>query len=151
MATKKIFIVFVLPIIFSVAFASVVMYDILQKPDRELNMWPMSSDGHSSHSESIEIQGLKKQYSSSEPIEIRVSVADPAFDCGDLYITIHSSDSVVTQGGFFEQCFEKRNETLPIGEDFSKIVKNSGSYEIKAEMVSKELSNISVTEKFIVN
>ena len=75
MASKKIFVVFILPIIFSVAFASFVMSDILQKPDRELNMWPMSSsEGHSSHSKSIEIQGLQKQYSSSEPVEIRVSV-----------------------------------------------------------------------------
>ena len=80
-----------------------------------------------------------------------MSVTDSAFDCGDLYITIHSSDSeVVTQGGFFEQCFEQRNETLPIGEEFSKVVKNPGSYEIKAEMISKELSNISVKEKFTV-
>ena len=151
MASKKIFVVFILPIIFSVAFASFVMSDVLQKTDRELNMWPMSSSGgHSSHGQTIEIQGLQKQYSSSEPVEIRVSVTDSAFDCGDLYITIHSSDSVVTQGGFFEQCFKQRNETLPVGEEFSKIVKNPGSYEIKAEMVSKELSNISVKEKFTV-
>ena len=127
------------------------MYDILQKPDRELNMLPMSSDGHSSHSKSIEIQGLQKQYSSSDPVEIRISVTDPSFDCGDLYITIQSSDSeVVTQGGFFEQCFKQKNETLPIGEDFSKIIKNPGSYEIKAEMISKDLSNISIKEKFTV-
>ena len=151
MASKKIFVVFILPIIFSVTFASFVMFDILQKPDRDLNMWPMSSSGgHSSHNTSIEIQGLQQQYSSSEPVEIRVSVTDSAFDCGDLYITIQSSNSVVTQGGFFEQCFEQRNETLPIGEEFSKIVKNPGSYEIKAEMVSKELSSISVKEKFTV-
>ena len=152
MASKKIFVVFILPIIFSVAFASAVMSDILQEPDRELNMWPMSSsEGHSSHSKSIEIQGLQQQYSSSEPVEIRVSVTDSTFDCGDLYITIRSSGSdVVTQGGFFEQCFEQRNETLPIGEEFSKVVKNPGSYEIVAEMVSKELSSISVKEKFTV-
>ena len=88
MASRKIFVVFILPILFSVTFASFVMYDILQKPDRELNMWPMSSsDGHSSHSKSIEIQGLQKQYSSSEPVEIRISVTDTSFDCGDLVTT----------------------------------------------------------------
>ena len=152
MASKKIFVVFILPVIFSITFGSAVMYDILQKPDRELNMWPMSSsDGHSSHSKSIEIQGLLTQYSSSEPVEIRVSVTDSSFNCGDLYVTISSSNSdVVTQGAFFEQCFEQRNETLPIGEEFSKIVKNPGSYEIVAEMVSKELSSISVKERFTV-
>ena len=42
MATKRIFVVFVLPVIFSIIFGSAVMADILQKPDRELNMWPMS-------------------------------------------------------------------------------------------------------------
>ena len=152
MASKKVFVVFILPVLFSIAFGSAVMSDILQKPDRELNMWPMSSSGgHSLNNSSIEIQGLNKQYSSSEPVEIRVSVTDSSFDCGDLYITIYSSNSdVVTQGGFFEQCFEQRNETLPIGEDFSKIVKNPGSYEIIAEMVSKELSSISVKERFTV-
>ena len=151
MASKKVFVVFILPVIFSVAFGSAVMSDVLQMPDRELNMWPMYSDGYSSHSKSIEIQGLHKQYSSSEPVEIRVSVTDSSFNCGDLYITIYSSNSeVVTQGGFFEQCFEQRNETLPIGEEFSEIVKNPGSYEITAEMVSKELSNISVKERFTV-
>ena len=152
MVSKKVFVVFILPVLFSIAFGSAVMSDILQKPDRELNMWPMSSSGgHSSNNSSIEIQGLNKQYSSSEPVEIRVSVTDSSFDCGDLYITIYSSNSdVVTQGGFFEQCFEQRNETLPIGEDFSKIVKNPGSYEIIAEMVSKELSSISVKERFTV-
>ena len=56
-------IVFVLPVIFSIVFGSAVMADTLQKPDRELNMWPMtfsgeSSHGKSSHGSGIEIIGL---------------------------------------------------------------------------------------------
>ena len=43
MVTKKVLVVFVLPVIFSLIFGSAVMADILQKPDRELNMWPISS------------------------------------------------------------------------------------------------------------
>ena len=34
--------VFVLPIIFTVIVGSIVMADILEKPDRQLNMWPFS-------------------------------------------------------------------------------------------------------------
>ena len=69
-----------------------VLNDILQKPDRELNMLPMySSDGASSHGSLIEIVGLSKQYSTSQPVEIQVMVDDDDFNCGDLYITIYSS------------------------------------------------------------
>ena len=156
MASKKIFLVFVLPVIFSVLFSAAVMADILDKPDRELNMWQISysegSSSHSSsHSEPIEIIGLSNQYSTSSPVEIQVKISDSSFDCGDLYVTIYSSgDEVVTQGGFFEQCFESGNKLLPIDDEFSKVVDSSGSYEITAQMVSKDLKNISTTEKFTV-
>ncbi len=56
MATKKVFVVFVLPAIFSLVFGSAVMADILQKPDRELNMWPISSsEEFSTNTTNIEI------------------------------------------------------------------------------------------------
>ena len=153
MASRRIFVVFILPVIFSVVFGSVVLADILQKPDRELNMWPMSSsEGLSSHTSTIEIIGLSKQYSTSQPVEIQVKIDDLSFNCGDLYITIYFSgnDDVVVQGGFFEQCFEKRNQVIPIGDEFSKIVDNPGSYEIVAEMVSKDLKNISTRGTFTI-
>ena len=153
MASKRIFVVFVLPVVFSVVFGSVVLIDILQKPDRELNMWSMSSsEGFSSHTSPIEIIGLSKQYSISQPIEIQVKIGDLSFNCGDLYVTIYSSvnDDVVVQGGFFEQCFEKGTQIIPVGGEFSKIIDNPGSYEIVAEMVSKELKNISTREMFTV-
>ena len=152
MASKRIFVVFVLPVIFSIVFGSVVLTDILQKPDRELNMWPMSSsEGFSSHTP-IEIVGLSKQYSTVEPVEIQVKIDDLSFNCGDLYVTIYSSgkSDVITQGGFFEQCFEKGSKILPIGDEFSKIVDTPGSYEIVVEMVSKELKNISTRGTFTI-
>ena len=43
MVSTRLFVVFILPIIFSVIVGSIVMADTLQKPDRELNMWPMSN------------------------------------------------------------------------------------------------------------
>ncbi len=109
MATKKVLVVFVLPIIFSLIFGSAVMADILQKPDRELNMWPMSSsEGFSPYNAPIEIIGLSKQYSTSEPIEIQVKIDDSSFNCGVLYVTIYTTgkNDVLTPRGFVEQCFE---------------------------------------------
>jgi hypothetical protein len=153
MATKKILAVFVLPAIFSLIFGSAVMAEILQKPDRELNLWPISSsEGFSNNYDPIEIIGLSKQYSTSEPIEIQVKINDSSFDCGDLYVTIYSSEKndVITQSGFFEQCFEQGSTILPVGDEFSKVIDSSGTYEIVAEMVSKKLMNISTSEVFTV-
>ena len=153
MATRKVLVVFVLPAIFSLIFASAVMAEILQKPDRELNLWPVSSsEGFSNNYDSIEIIGLSKQYSTSEPIEIQVKINDSSFDCGDLYVTIYSSEKndVITQSGFFEQCFEQGSTILPVGDKFSKVIDTFGSYEIVAEMVSKKLMNISTSEVFTV-
>lgn len=152
MATKRVFVVFVLPIIFSIVIGSAVLSDVLQKPGRELNMWPMSySESAPSHSSPIEIIGLSKQYTTTEPVEIQVKVGDSSFSCGDLYITIYSSgkSDVITQGGFFEQCFES-NSLIPVGEEFSKVIDTPGSYEIVTEMVSKQLKNISTKGTFTV-
>ncbi len=153
MVTKKVFVVFVLPLIFSLIFGSVVMADILQKPDRELNMWPMSSsEVVSTHNAPIEIIGLSKQYSTSEPIEIQVKIDDSSFDCGDLYVTIYTSgrNDVITQSGFFEQCFEQGSTILPVEDEFSKVIDIPGSYEIVVVMISKKLMNISTSEVFTV-
>ena len=153
MVTKKVLVVFVLPAIFSLIFGSAVMAEILQKPDRELNLWPVSfSEGFSNNYDSIEIIGLSKQYSTSEPIEIQVKINDSSFDCGDLYVTIYSSgkNDVISQSGFFEQCFEQGSTILPVGDKFSEVIDTFGSYEIVAEMVSKKLMNISTSEVFTV-
>ena len=151
MVTQKVFLVFGLPVIFSIIFGYAVLNDILQEPNRELNIWPMSFSETTSHDAIIEIIGLSNQYSTSEPVEIKINVNDSSFDCGDLYVTIYSSENnVITQGGYFEQCFEEGNYLLPIGDSFSEIVDIPGSYEIVVEMVSKELKNISIRGIFTV-
>ena len=156
MATKRVFVVFVLPVIFSLVFGSIVMNDILQKPGRDLNMWPMSSsEGLSSHDDNdaqIEIVGLSKQYSTLEPVEIRVKINDPSFECGDLYVTIYTSgkNDVLTQSGFLEQCFEKGNQIIPVNDNFSKVIDKPGSYYLVTEMVSKDLKNTSARGTFTV-
>ena len=152
MVTSRQLVVFVLPVIFSIIFGSVVMADTLQKPDRELNMWPMSSsENSSSHNSDLKIIGLSNQYLVSEPIEIQVKVNDISFSCGDLYITIYTSgkSDVVTQGGFFNQCLENGN-LFPINDKFSKIITVPGSYQIVADIVSDDLTNISTSGIFTV-
>ncbi len=154
MATRAIvYVVFLLPIISSIIFGSLVLNGILiEKPERELNMWRFDSDFVSGHD--VEILGLEKQYSTSEPIEIQVLIGDSLFDCGDLYITIYDVSSfakqVVTQSGFFEQCFEKNNLSLPMGDEFSVVV-DPGNYEIVIQMVDENgRNNISTSAKFTV-
>jgi len=151
MASSKVIIVFVLPVIFSIIFGSAVMADTLQKPDRELNMWPMTFSGNSSHDSDIEIIGLENQYSVSKPVQIQVKINDSSFSCGDLYITIYASGSsdVVTQGGFFNQCVKNGN-LLPNNDNFSKIIDSPGSYKIVADIVSTDLSNISTSGIFTI-
>ena len=151
MVSSKLIVVFVLPVVFSIIFGSAVMADTLQKPDRELNMWPMTFSGNSSHNSDIQIIGLSNQYSTSEPIEIQVKINDSSFTCGDLYITVYASESsdVITQGGFFNQCV-KDGTLFPINDKFSKVITVSGSYKIVADVVSTDLSNISTTGTFTV-
>jgi hypothetical protein len=151
MVSSRLFLVFVLPVIFSIIFGSAVMADTLQKPDRELNMWPITFSGNSSHNSDIKIIGLANQYSISEPVEIQVKINDSSFVCGDLYITIYASESsdVVTQGGFFNQCVKDGN-LFPINDKFSKVITVSGSYNIVVDVVSADLSNISTTGTFTV-
>ena len=153
MVSIRLFIVFILPIIFSILVGSVVMADTLQKPDRELNMWPMSnSESSNSHGSLIEIIGLSSQYYISEPVEIEVKISNSSFNCGDLYITIYTLEKsdVVTQDGFFEQCFENGSSILPINDKFSKAISISGSYQLVVDMVSKDQSNISTSGIFTV-
>ncbi len=147
MISSKLIIVFILPIIFSIIFGSAVMADILQKPDRELNMWPMSF----SEGSSLKIIGLSNQYLISEPIEVQVKVTDSSFSCGDLYITIYTSENsdIVTQDGFFNQCL-KNGDLFPNNDKFSKIITVPGSYQMTIDIVSNELSNISTSEIFTI-
>ena len=151
MVSSKLIVVFVLPVVFSIIFGSAVMADTLQKPDRELNMWPMTFSGNSSHNSNVQIIGLSNQYSISEPIEIQVKINDSSFTCGDLYITVYASESsdVITQGGFFNQCIKDGN-LFPINDKFSKVITVFGSYKIVADVVSTDLSNISTTGTFTV-
>ena len=58
MASKRVFIVFILPVILSIIIGSAVLSDVLQKPGRELNMWPMSNSEGTGTSHSSPIEGI---------------------------------------------------------------------------------------------
>lgn len=152
MATRLVYIVFVLPVILSIAFGTVVMADVLQSPERELNMWPMSNSNIISNDESISIIGLEKQYSISTPIQIQVKVDDSQFDCGDLYVTVYSGKhAVVTQSGFLQQCFDENNSFLPIDDNFSEIIDTPGQYDLVVKMTDQnQKSTITTSSKFTI-
>lgn len=156
MTAKIAYFVFLFPVIISLALGSFVMAAVLNEPERELNMWPFkTSVANKVQSDSIKIISLQQEYSSSTPINIQVSVTDPTFDCGDLYITIYDLNSspkqVVTQSGYFGQCFQKDNLVLPVDDEFSEKIGDLGQYEIVAEINDKHYKKtITTSEKFTI-
>ena len=154
MATGTTYLVFLLPIVFSFLFGGAVLGLVLLEPDRELNMMQFGSSGPGIiSSKSIQILGLESQYSTSEPVAVQIAVSDEDFDCGDLYITIYHSTTkeVVTQSGFFDQCFAKSNSVLPMGDEFSEVVDEPGSYEVKVDISDKsQKESLSIKGKFSV-
>ena len=153
MARGVTYVVYVLPIVFSVIFGSIVMVDILQDPGRELNLLQVGSMEISSHNEPIKIIGLEKQYSISESVQIQVIVDEKSFSCGDLYVTIYTSDkeNAVTQSGYFQQCFDDDNPFLPIKEKFSEVIDTPGQYSLVVDLLDKNQKNsITTSEKFTV-
>jgi|TARA_B110000014_G_C19802717_1_gene416906 hypothetical protein len=139
--TKSPFIVYILPIILSISLGTFVMAEALNDPERELDMWQFdpttSSTKQGTHE--LDIIGLEKSYSVSEPIQFKIKINDSDFECGDLYITIYEmsnegDDQVVTQNGYLKQCFLKYQQNLPLGEEYSEIITNSGMYKIVIEV-----------------
>ena len=152
MATRGVvYAVFLLPVIFSIVFGTAVMADILQKPGRELNMWNFGSGADSHGSKPIKIIGMEKQYSVSEPVSLEVRITDPGFSCGDLYITIYTSDEeAVTQSGFFDQCYEPDGPALPIDSEFSRLIDTPGRYTVVVEMTDQDQRNVITSKEFTV-
>lgn len=165
MASLKIFVVFVLPIILSVTLATAVMADVLDKPNRDLQMWPRPySDGHGITvdlpnvvEQDIRIAGLESSYKVGEQIALWVTVTDLSFDCGDLYITIYDkhadaggNDGVaLTQNAFFAQCFATDDVDLPVEDDFAVTIDSPGSYTVVAE-VRVGADSISALGEFVI-
>jgi len=153
---KVVYAVFLIPAVVSIFFGGLVLGEVLKKPDRELDMMPFDfSDKYMGSPGAMTIIGLQKEYSNLKPIEISVSVSDPIFDCGDLYITIFDVSKVpkevVTQSGYFGQCYEKNNLTMPTDDEFSELIDSPGQYEIVSEINDKTYKkSLTVSERFIV-
>ena len=151
-----VYVVFLLPVIVSIIFGSLVMAEILKEPERELNIWQFkSSDSYDVSSDSVRILGLESEYSTNSEIKIQVTIDDRIFDCGDLYITINNIDQTpkkaVTQSGFFGQCFDRNNSILPVDDEFSEIIETPGNYEVVIEIVDKHnKKTISTSAEFTV-
>ena len=151
-----VYVVFLLPVIVSIIFGSLVMAEVLKEPERELDIWQLkSSDSHDVSSDSVKILGLESEYSTNSEIKIQVTMDDRIFDCGDLYITINNIDQiqkkVVTQSGFFGQCFDRNNSILPVDDKFSEIIETPGNYEVLIEIVDKHnKKTISSSAEFTV-
>lgn len=143
MANGIAYTVFVLPVIISIAFGTFVMYGILEEPDRDLNMWrfELISTPEVDSKSIIEIHGLEKEYDTDSPINLQVDVKDAIFDCGDLYVTLlevkGNSRDVVTQSGYFDQCFSNDDLLLPIDDEFSETINSPGKYEVVVEVNDK--------------
>lgn len=153
---KKALIVFVFPVVISIAFGVSVLSDVLVQPDRHLNMWQfVPKQPAQTGDKDIMIQNLLSSYSTSTPVSIAVTVNNTAFDCGDLYITIYDVDTspnqVAAQHGYFSQCFVENNSNLPIHDTFSQIIGKQGNYKIVTEMKDKDYQNtLSATAQFKV-
>jgi hypothetical protein len=154
---KMAVLVFVFPVVVSIAFGVIVLSDVLVQPDRHLNMWQFANTYQPTQTgdKDIIIQNLLNSYSSSVPVSITVGINNTAFDCGDLYITIYDLDTspkqVTAQNGYFSQCFVANNSSLPIGDTFSQIIDKPGNYEIVTEMKDKNNQNtLSATANFKV-
>ena len=81
MIAAVVYVVFVLPIIASVIFGSIVMLEVLKEPERELNLWQFkSSDSQVVSSKAVKILGLEREYSTNSAIKIEVIIDDRVFD-----------------------------------------------------------------------
>jgi len=136
---------FVIPIVFSFIYGGSVL---------SLALGGQSSSGSisSSHSDSISIIGLADDYTAPVNVSAQVSVSDPAYDCGDLYVTVYdvssSEKKSVGQHAFFDQCFGAGG-TIPLNEEFSEKIVNPGKYSLVAQLFDKDGNKFLTTEKQI--
>lgn len=135
---------FVIPIVFSFIYGGAVL-------SMGLNGQPGADSVSQSNSGSISIIGLKDDYAVSENIGAQISASDPAYDCGDLYMTIYdvsSEKKAVSQNAFFDQCYGTSG-ALPLNEEFSEKIDKPGKYSLVAQLFDKDGNKFLTAEKQI--
>lgn len=127
MARGVAYVVFVIPVVFTVVFSSAVLTSALDSLDRELNMWPAASHSQTS---SIIIMGLQEEYLKGGIVEFQLHIQDGALDCGDVTVLIYNlvGDAVTEEFGQF-QCVPDGPQHL-ILDGFSTSGVEPGSYTI---------------------
>jgi hypothetical protein len=139
--------VFVIPIALSFIYGGTVLSLALHEPNRGL-------DFQTTKSGSIQIVDLQNEYSSSDAISAQVSVNDPAFSCGDLYMTIYDVSSAqkkaVKQDAFFDQCYGSSG-MLPTDNKFSEKLDSAGQYLLEVQLLTKKGDKyLTTSQKFTV-
>ena len=63
MARRVAYLIFLLPVIISVPIAAYVLMDILEKPDRRLDLWPIDTDdGHNLSVDFVQLYTISFDY-----------------------------------------------------------------------------------------
>ena len=126
---------FVIPIVFSFIYGGSVLS--LASNDQSRNSWVLSE----SRSDSIALIDLKDDYTAPDSLSAQVSVSDPAYDCGDLYLTVYDISSFekkpVSQNTFFDQCYGTSGK-IPLNEEFSEKIDKPGKYLLVAQLFDKD-------------
>lgn len=134
---------FVIPIVFSFIFGGSVL---------ALAMMNAHGGIVSQISGSISITGIADDYTAPGTVTAQVSVSDPAYDCGDLYMTMFdvstSAKKSVGQHAFFDQCYGTSG-TLPLNEEFSQKVEQPGQYLLVAQLFDKDGNKFLTAEKHL--
>lgn len=140
--------IFIIPIVFSFVYGGAVLSVALGGVDRT----GMVFSG--AQSDSLEFVDVKSEYQVAERITAKVSVSDPAYDCGDLYVTLYDVSSpqkkAVTQSAFFEQCYGISGD-LPLNEAFSEQLDVAGTYQVEAQLFDEQGDKfLTASKKFTV-
>ena len=168
MARSVAYVVFALPVIFTVLFSTAVLVSALDTMDRELNMWPGSAhsthhkdmwllgkqltnslqpdSAHSTHHKDMEVHELMQIYSKSDAIEFWVSVSNPQYDCGTLNMQLRNDEgALVEEYSYKSQCFAGNSSPLPL-EGLSFAAGEPGTYTLTITMNAndKQLSTKAV-------
>lgn len=142
MARGTAYVVFALPVAFTVIFSSVVLASALDELGREINMWPA---GGAHHGGGLDLVGLQTEYAESDRIVFQLDVSNPAFDCGDLRIAVYDSGGTLVYGDLRESaCFLKE----PLDE-FSIADVAPGSYTVTVT-ISKAEEDLLTSAVFLV-
>ncbi|TBR07433.1 MAG: hypothetical protein EPO62_08210 [Candidatus Nitrosotenuis sp.] len=132
---------FVIPIVFSFVFGGSVLSLALSNAPGSIV--PQSSG-------SISITGITDDYTAPVNVVAQISVSDPAYDCGDLYLTVFdvsvSPKKSIGQHAFFDQCYGTSG-TIPLNEEFAQKIEKPGQYLLVAQLFDKDGNKFLTAEK----